>query len=861
MFFSVFLHSQTTLKGTISNVKKRVLDNITIVIEDNNKNILAYSITNSKGFYTLKVKTSLDSLLLKVSSLGYKKIAKQIVNKTQTLNFVIEESKIELEEVVIKRKPITYKKDTLNYLVSAFKSKKDQVIADVLRKMPGIEIQPNGQILYQGKPIQKYYIEGLDLLEGRYNLANNNIPANEVSKVQILENHQPIRLLDSLVFSDKASLNIKLKNKNVLIGTAKIGAGLSPFLWESNSSPMLFSKKQQFLASYQTNNTGKDVANDLSVLTYEQYLSQIKKNYKDKNWISIMPVSVPSFKKEKWLDNKIHMLSGNYLRKFKNNLELKINTSYFSDYQSQVGTTKTTIFTDQDTIHVSEVKKNTIKLQNFRSSFVLEKNTKKEYFKNTLSVELKKQKEEGMLFNGNNLTQQTSLPDFVIDNSLKWLFPYKNKVITFYSDILFKESNQNLLITPGQFPLLLYNEINYETTEQDVNNSFFYTRNYISFIKSFKKFTYSSKVGFELNKEKLKSNILIDKNLQLLNNEFSNNITYSQNSIFIQNQIKFQNKLFKATIDLPLKWVDFFQKDINDKNLQELILEPKIVLVKDFNAFWKTSLSFHSEKTFGSLEEIYSNYIIKNYRNINRYNSRIRETRKSNYNFLLSYKNPLNGFFLYSFFMFSDSKSNIMLRYDYEPNGQVIINSVDIENNNVSKSITLKLGKFISDLETTVSFSSGFIFSKRNNYFGNSLSKINSETFRFNLEIDSDITNWLNVNLLSKYNKYNTNSKSIVESNFIETYTNSLDFNFYLNEQTFLSIHNDSFFNSRNKNLDTFLNVSLNYKAKKVTYNLHWNNILNNKSYTNIFISNTSIINTNYVMRPSQVLFSTKFRF
>ena len=71
-------------------------------------------------------------------------------------------------------------------------------IADILKKLPGIDIRPNGQIYYKDEPIQKYYIEGLDLLEGRYNLANNNLSADAVSKVEILENHQPVKVLEYL---------------------------------------------------------------------------------------------------------------------------------------------------------------------------------------------------------------------------------------------------------------------------------------------------------------------------------------------------------------------------------------------------------------------------------------------------------------------------------------------------------------------------------------------------------------------------------------------------------------------------------------------------------------------------------------
>jgi hypothetical protein len=118
--------------------------------------------------------------------------------------------------------------------------------------MPGIEVLPDGKILYQGK-VNKYYIEGLDLLEGKYNLANDNLPYQEVSQVQILENHQPIKTLDSLQFSDRTALNIKLKNTYTFTGQARLEVVLARYF----GMPILsdaFSKRQM-LTTYQTNNT------------------------------------------------------------------------------------------------------------------------------------------------------------------------------------------------------------------------------------------------------------------------------------------------------------------------------------------------------------------------------------------------------------------------------------------------------------------------------------------------------------------------------------------------------------------------------------------------------------------------------
>lgn len=82
--------------------------------------------------------------------MGFKTIIKIIDNKTQTLNFVLEEEVTELKEIVIKNSAITRKGDTINYSVNAFTKQEDRTIADALKNMPGIEVLDDGKILYQG---------------------------------------------------------------------------------------------------------------------------------------------------------------------------------------------------------------------------------------------------------------------------------------------------------------------------------------------------------------------------------------------------------------------------------------------------------------------------------------------------------------------------------------------------------------------------------------------------------------------------------------------------------------------------------------------------------------------------------------
>ena len=101
--------------------------------------------------------------------------------------------------------------DTINYNVASFLNKNDQSIAEVLKRMPGITVFNTGQIAYKGLPIKNLYIEGLDLMKGRYGIATNNVDPNSISTVQVLENHQEIKALKKLRPEERASINLKLK--------------------------------------------------------------------------------------------------------------------------------------------------------------------------------------------------------------------------------------------------------------------------------------------------------------------------------------------------------------------------------------------------------------------------------------------------------------------------------------------------------------------------------------------------------------------------------------------------------------------------------------------------------------------------
>ena len=148
---------------------------------------------------------------------------------------------MQLKEVTVRAQKIRQNGDTLSYLVGAYQQQGDRVIGDVLKHMPGIEVADNGGIKYNGKTIKKFYVEEMDLLQGRYGLATNNINASDVATVQVLEHHQPVKMLQDKELSDDVAINLKLKNSakgTVAINTMLGGGAQQAGGWHIGKRPL-----------------------------------------------------------------------------------------------------------------------------------------------------------------------------------------------------------------------------------------------------------------------------------------------------------------------------------------------------------------------------------------------------------------------------------------------------------------------------------------------------------------------------------------------------------------------------------------------------------------------------------------------
>ena len=249
--------AQIELEGSTNFIiSGRVIDNnqepvegcILSLLQVEDSTFVEHGLTGEDGNYSISFRSNKPNLLLRLSGFNIKQQIKKISVQNQCINFKADYESITLKEVVVKAQKMWGSRDTLNYLVSSYMKEHDRTIGDILKQLPGITIN-DGIIKYQGVPINHFYIENMDVLQGRYNIAMNGIRAEDVSTVQVLENHESTKAMQDQLSPEAAAVNLKLKkkakstwNKSLNLG---IGYDADGMKWSADASLMYFGLKRQ----------------------------------------------------------------------------------------------------------------------------------------------------------------------------------------------------------------------------------------------------------------------------------------------------------------------------------------------------------------------------------------------------------------------------------------------------------------------------------------------------------------------------------------------------------------------------------------------------------------------------------------
>ena len=187
-------YSQTIISGVVKDEGSKIISNCNVVLKDPT-NQLIINFTHSQEDGNFKFNTNkLGKFLLVFTALNYapKSFEVEITTETKEIekNVFMTFKSMELKEVIITpERAITIKKDTVTFLVKSFLQGNEQVVEDLLKKIPGLTIDQTGTIKVGNQEIEKVMIDGDDMFEKGYKLLTKNMPVNPIEKVELYQNY------------------------------------------------------------------------------------------------------------------------------------------------------------------------------------------------------------------------------------------------------------------------------------------------------------------------------------------------------------------------------------------------------------------------------------------------------------------------------------------------------------------------------------------------------------------------------------------------------------------------------------------------------------------------------------------------
>ncbi|MBS4012395.1 MAG: hypothetical protein KGZ97_01375 [Bacteroidetes bacterium] len=865
--FPTNINAQSLITGQVLDENKKPLPNINILVYPHDKDMLiAFGVSDQLGKFKITLKVDVDSLKIEATSMHYRNHSILIENKTQEVIFeLVPEVKI-LEEFIVKADAIEKRGDTISYLVTSFANIQDRSISDVIKRMPGITVESSGRILYQGDPIQHLYVEGLDLMGGRYGMVTNNMPHTSVSTVEILENHQPIKILEDVAPSNRASLNIKLKNNVSTTGTAKLGSGLSPLLWEANVTPMLFTRKYQMVGSYQANNSGEDVSSQLKMLGAGNSSIVFLSDAGNPGVLSMQTINPPGFSTNRYLDNNIHLVNANSLVRIKSDITLRANLFYVFDNQGQKGITYRTLYTPTDTLNFTEIVNNDFRYSYTQGEFTLNRNTKENYLNNKTLFKAHFDKFSGVVSKADSpLQQELDNPFYSFSNNLSVIKPINNKFINVSSDISYEQAPQNLLVSPGQFADLLNDSVNYKSIHQKSNLQNIEALHSLSFSSTYKRWTFTPKIGLDYKQNNLDTDLFIYRGDTRFATDsiFSNNLSGVNYRAYAQTGAVYKRGSFTFSSDIPINYVNIKIEDLKlDKNrsIDGFTFNPRVNLHYKISGFWQASGSYGYGTHFGEMQSMHFGYILKSHNSMQINDAPLSVSKRHMVSANISHRNPIESFFSSASYFFSVNNTNLMYNNTFLDDGTSVLVFTEMPNTSYSHSVNAQTSKFFRSIRSTISLNVRYSNHNRKQLVNNSMFTSINNVYDASPRLNVKITDWLNTEYKSSVLYYDTYMDSRKVSGLLIS-KHFMDILIFPARNQFLTIKGEYYYHEEKNNYFFDLQYRYTITKRKIDIDFRWVNIFNNSSYRDYHVGAYSLVENHYILRPSQFVLSVKFGF
>lgn len=837
-----------------------VSDVICSAVSLNEVDLLAYTMSDKDGQYQLHFSATTDSVLLRFALLGYKTVLIPIGKTACRQDIIMEPSRIQLREVTVKASPVWTKGDTINYRVDAFRGQQDRVIGDVLEKIPGLKVGEKGTITYQGKPINRFYIEGMDLMRNKYGIATRSIPADVIEQVQILENHQPIKLLREREFSEQAALNLKLKSDKIgqFVGNAEAGAGLSDRagIWQGKLTGMEIMRRWQSLFTFKTNNIGDNLSDELSDQRLEladllDGVPSYPSDLMEPENLQTLPVE-----EKRYMWNQSYSATLNQLWRVNDDSQLRLSLAYLKDRNKQhienmnrywLGTEElewNTVSRLRDDTHMGE------------AVFSWTTNASALYVDEELKLYGKWDKVTSDITGSQQVGQHFKLPLYLVQNKLDLLKSMGKKNWRFYSFLRYSGQPQHLSVVADTVDISGIGLL-----KQNTNRQQFYTLNRSGFSWTKGKSLFKMGVSFTAALENLKSGLYPG----IFETERSTNrLGWNRWEYGIQPEYVLKGEQSRLEIAVPLQILDLSANphiNVGKIHYTRLWAFPSWRFYHTFSPYWSSKISYGMRKELGEMSDFAEGIRMVDFRTFRRGIASPEQRLSHTFSVAVSYRNPLRIMFFNLSAIYRLQHVNQVSVISFGEN-YTLHRRINKNSNRRYWIINGSLGKYWDAWKTNLAFDAGYTRTLFEQFQQSNQWNVIAYGLHMGAQLDIGPTDWSRLRLKAEYagNKIETSGYA---SQWLSDWKTRAAAYFFPTSRWQFALKGEYVQNKLIEIPDLrlfFMDTELKYISSYCEVSLICGNILNKRFYSSSSYDGRNSYSSSYDLRGRSLLVSCAFK-
>ena len=862
LVFLLFVSASGASAQRVTEIKGRALDEtgapvvgvLVTATSVDATNILAYTSSGSDGSFTLRSSSGFpDRIRLTARSMITKEQAKVISSSDGFVEFHLQEEVQELNEVHVQGAIIEEIGDTLNYYVEGFRTDTDRNIGDVLKKLPGIRVTASGSILFQDREISKLYIEGMDLLQGRYGLAINNLDASKVAAIQVLQNHQPIKVLSGEVLPETAAINIKLRKSalGAFFLNAQLGLGVPLWLLSNELVGMRFTSDQQNILLYKGDNSGRDIIREMTSYYGTSGGTSV-------NLFSPERPASPPFSS---LFNNAHIGSINDLRLIGKGYTLTSNINYLYDRHHSVGKSERHITIDggENDVIIKEELQYKLKKRELNGSFVLEKNETDFFENNRFDFFVKKNGEESSVDGYAPVIQSLTLPSFSLEDSYRRMWNTSSgRRLTLEGKVIYSSDNHSFQVNPVLFPDL---SVLSSSASQKVSYKRFESDAYVAWNYSINKWSLGLRTGGLFSVYKLETDMMAG-GVQVQTDSLRNDVRRLGAGFQGMVSLGYRNDRVSFTSNVPLR-LQFLEVYNSASGRKQggfyPLFEPNLTLSWQMTNRFRIMVNSLRNESYGSVLDDMTGYLMRSYRNLSRGDGTVHKSSTTRASLGLNYRNPFNSLILMATIQYQNTHREFINEVLY---GGVLSTINWIRYPNDSPNVTTRAGfqYRINPLSTLVVLEGSFNKGKTMAMNQGILSEVRVVSYSLAPTFTTMI-NSLMIQYISSFDIGRHNIKGKADFEPILTINQSVVISYALFKGFSFNASAKHYYNNllSPKRSFLFADLGLRYKKNKTEIRLDWTNVFGTTEYASFSYNDVTSSYSSTRLRPSELLLRVNF--